>query len=105
MLTRTSSMMCPSGAETVPNLIVYPSASEMEPRLQDITLSAISNAAGPLTLMTEIAPVPGTVAGAYIVSSFLIYMPMKNLVAKIQLYLLKSLKKHYLRKDLLQPKR
>ena len=105
MLTRTSSMMCPFGAETVPNLIVYPSASEMGPRLQDITLSATANASGPLTLMTEIAPVPGTVAGAYIVSSFLIYMPMKNLVAKIQLYLLKSLKKHYLRADLPQLER
>jgi hypothetical protein len=35
------------------------------------------NASGPLTLITEIAPVPGTVAGAQIVSSFLIYMSSK----------------------------
>jgi hypothetical protein len=32
------------------------------------------NASGPLTLITEIAPVPGTVAGAQIVSSFLMYI-------------------------------
>lgn len=39
-----------------------------------ITLSATVKASGPLTLITEIAPVPGTVAGAHIVSSFLIYI-------------------------------
>jgi hypothetical protein len=31
-------------------------------------------ALGPLILITEIAPVPGTVAGAHIVSSLRIYM-------------------------------
>jgi hypothetical protein len=31
-------------------------------------------ASGPLILITEIAPVPGTVAGAHIVSSLRIYM-------------------------------
>ena len=82
MLTRTSSMMRPFGAETVPNLIVYPSASEMVPCRQDIILSAICNAPGPLILITEMAPVPGTVAGAYMVSSFLMYMPMKILSQK-----------------------
>ena len=50
----------------------------MLPFLQVTTLSAIVNASGPLTLMTEIAPVPGTVAGAYIVSSFLMYMVCPN---------------------------
>lgn len=34
----------------------------------------IAAASGPLTLTTEIAPVPGTVAGAHIVSSFNKYM-------------------------------
>ena len=46
----------------------------MSPRRQVITLSAIVSASGPLTLITEIAPVPGTVAGAHIVSSFLMYI-------------------------------
>ena len=35
---------------------------------------ATVKASGPLTLITEIAPVPGTVAGAHIVSSFLMYI-------------------------------
>jgi hypothetical protein len=48
-------------------------------------LSAISKASGPLTLITEIAPVPGTVAGAQIVSSFLMYMFSKNISAKIEI--------------------
>ena len=46
----------------------------MFPLRQVITLSAIVRASGPLTRITEIAPVPGTVAGAHIVSSFLMYM-------------------------------
>ena len=46
------------------------------------TLSAISNASGPLTLITEMAPVPGTVAGAQIVSSFLMYMISKKYLCK-----------------------
>ena len=47
------------------------------------TLSAIVKASGPLTLMTEIAPVPGTVAGAHIVSSFLMYLFLKIVIAKL----------------------
>jgi hypothetical protein len=39
-----------------------------------MTLSAMVKASGPLILITEIAPVPGTVAGAHIVSSFLMYI-------------------------------
>ena len=58
----------------IPNIMVYPGASEMYPLRQVTTLSAMVNASGPLTLITEIAPVPGTVAGAHIVSSFRIYM-------------------------------
>ena len=50
----------------LPNLIVYPGASLMDPLRQVITLSAMTKASGPLTLITEIAPVPGTVAGAHI---------------------------------------
>jgi hypothetical protein len=46
----------------------------MDPLRQVITLSAMTKASGPLTLITEIAPVPGTVAGAHIVSSLCIYM-------------------------------
>ena len=46
----------------------------MFPLRQVTTLSAMLNASGPLTLITEIAPVPGTVAGAQIVSSFFIYI-------------------------------
>ncbi len=34
----------------------------------------MAKASGPLTLITEIAPLPGTVAGAHIVSSFFKYM-------------------------------
>ena len=74
MLTSTSSMTVPSELHTVPNLIVYPSESDIVPRLHFTTLSTIECASGPLTLITEIAPVPGTVAGAQIVSSFLMYM-------------------------------
>ena len=74
MLTRTSSMMCPSAAQMVPNFMVYPPASAIRPRLHEMTLSTNLNASGPLTLITEIAPVPGTVAGAYMVSSFLMYI-------------------------------
>ena len=58
----------------IPNFKVYPGASDMVPLRHVTTLSAIANASGPLTLITEIAPVPGTVAGAQIVSSFLIYI-------------------------------
>jgi hypothetical protein len=58
----------------MPNFKVYPGASEMLPLRHVTTLSAMFNASGPLTLITEIAPVPGTVAGAHIVSSFLMYM-------------------------------
>ena len=54
--------------------MVYPAASEMFPLRQVTTLSAMPSASGPLTLITEIAPVPGTVAGAQIVSSFRIYI-------------------------------
>ena len=39
-----------------------------------MVLFAMLKASGPLTLITEIAPVPGTVAGAHIVSSFRIYI-------------------------------
>jgi hypothetical protein len=46
----------------------------MFPLRQVTTLSAMLKASGPLTLITEIAPVPGTVAGAQIVSSFFMYM-------------------------------
>ena len=74
MLTSTSSMMCPSLALIVPNFMVYPPASAIRPFRQHITLSAIAKASGPLILITEIAPVPGTVAGAYIVSSFFMYI-------------------------------
>ena len=100
-LARTSSMTRPSASETVPNLMVYPSASEMEPVLHATTWSAMEKAFEPLTLITEMAPVPGTVAGAQIVSSFLIYMPLSFIVAKIQLNLRKSVKFYYLRKVLL----
>ena len=54
--------------------MVYPFDSEIEPFLHLMTLSAIASAAGPLTLITEIAPVPGTVAGAQIVSSLRIHV-------------------------------
>jgi hypothetical protein len=54
--------------------MVYPAAPEIFPFRHEMTLSAIDNASGPLTLITEIAPVPGTVAGAHIVSSFCIYI-------------------------------
>jgi hypothetical protein len=46
----------------------------MQPFLHLMTLSAMVKASGPLILITEIAPVPGTVAGAHIVSSLRIYM-------------------------------
>jgi hypothetical protein len=61
----------------MPNFKVYPGVSQMLPRLHVTTLSAMLNASGPLTLITEIAPVPGTVAGAQIVSSFLMYISSK----------------------------
>ena len=54
--------------------MVYPAAADKEPLRQRTTLSAMLSASGPLALITEIAPVPGTVAGAHIVSSFLMYM-------------------------------
>ena len=54
--------------------MVYPGTSDIFPLRQVTTLSAMLNASGPLTLITEIAPVPGTVAGAHIVSSFRIYI-------------------------------
>jgi hypothetical protein len=52
------------------------------------------NASGPLTLITEIAPVPGTVAGAHIVSSFRIYISRVVIVAKLSqiIYLRKVLR-------------
>ena len=74
MLASTSSMMWPSAAQIVPNFMIYPPASAIRPLRQHITLSAIAKASGPLTLITDIAPVPGTVAGAYIVSSFRMYI-------------------------------
>ena len=46
----------------------------MQPFLHLMTLSAMVKASGPLTLITEIAPVPGTGAGAHIVASFLMYI-------------------------------
>ena len=58
----------------MPNFNVYPLLSLMLPLLQLTTLSAMVNASGPLTLITEIAPVPGMVAGAHIVSSFRMYI-------------------------------
>ena len=42
----------------------------MAPLAQLMKLSAERNAFGPLTLIIDIAPVPGMVAGAQIVSSF-----------------------------------
>jgi hypothetical protein len=73
-LVSTSSMTAPEASATVPNLMVYPAASPIVPLRHLITLSAMSRASGPLTLITEIAPVPGIVAGAQIVSSFFMYM-------------------------------
>ena len=73
-LTRTSSTVAPVVSDTVPNLMVYPFASAIVPLRQRMILSATLRASGPLTLITEIAPVPGTVAGAQIVSSFFMYM-------------------------------
>ena len=64
MLTSTSSRTASSAVCIVPNLMVYPDASEMVPFLHLITLSAMVRASGPLTLITDMAPVPGTVAGA-----------------------------------------
>ena len=57
-----------------PNFNMYPLAFAMFPLRQVMTLSAMVKASGPLTRITEIAPVPGTVAGAHIVSSFLMYI-------------------------------
>jgi hypothetical protein len=57
-----------------PNFKLYPFAVDIFPLRHLITLSATFKASGPLTLITEIAPVPGTVAGAHIVSSFFIYI-------------------------------
>jgi hypothetical protein len=58
------------------------------------SLSAMFNASGPLTLITEIAPVPGTVAGAHIVSSFRMYISVVFIVAKLSqnIYLRKVLR-------------
>jgi hypothetical protein len=74
--------------------MVYPAASAILPFRQLTTLSAIINASGPLTLITEIAPVPGTVAGAHIVSSFLMYISLQIIVAKLSqnIYLRKVLR-------------
>ena len=66
-----------------PNFSVYPLADDIFPLRHLITLSATVKASGPLTLITEIAPVPGTVAGAHIVSSFLIYIISVFATAKI----------------------
>ena len=63
--------------------MLYPGASLIFPLRQVTTLSAIASASGPLTLMTEIAPVPGIVAGAHMVSSFLMYMFLKIVIAKL----------------------
>ena len=46
----------------------------MQPFLHLMALSAMVKASGPLILITEIAPVPGTVAGAHIVSSLSIHV-------------------------------
>ena len=74
--------------------MVCPAASETFPLRQVTTLSAMLNASGPLTLITEIAPVPGTVAGAQIVSSFLMYISLQIIVAKLlqNIYLRKVLR-------------
>ena len=82
-LTRTSSRTVPLASSILPNLMVYPAASEIDPLRHDMTLSAMLNASGPLTLITEMAPVPGTVAGAHIVSSFLIYIAFLLATAKL----------------------
>ena len=71
ILTRTSSKTDPSLVAMLPNRIEYPGASEIGPLSVETSLSAMTSDSGPLTLITEIAPVPGTVAGAHIVSSFL----------------------------------
>ena len=77
MLISTSSITAPEASRTLPNLMVYPAASEIFPLRHEMTLSAMAKASGPLTLITDMAPVPGTVAGAHIVSSFLIYIYRK----------------------------
>jgi hypothetical protein len=89
-LASTSSTTAPESSVIVPNFNVYPLADEIVPLRHRITLSAISKACGPLTLITEIAPVPGTVAGAHIVSSFLMYIVWKYCIAKIEIYLLNN---------------
>ena len=94
MLTRTSSTTAPEVSLTVPNLMVYPAASAILPFRQLTTLSAIINASGPLTLITDMAPLPGIVAGAQIVSSFLMYISLQIIVAKLlqNIYLRKVLR-------------
>ncbi len=68
--TRTSSTTPPPGEDTVPNLTEYPGVPETVPVRSLTTLSATEKHSGPLTLITVIAPVPGTVAGATIVSAY-----------------------------------
>ena len=89
-LTRTSSMVSPSGEWTDPNFMVYPSDPLIDPLRHLMTLSAIVRASGPLTLITEIAPVPGIVAGAHIVSSFRIYISSRVLYVAAKLPLSKD---------------
>ena len=85
----------------------------MFPRRHLMTLLAMLCASGPLTLITDIAPVPGTVAGAHMVSSLRMYIVLSFKIAqnyhkymyKAKFYLCKSAKFAYLRKDLRERKR
>jgi len=79
----------------------------MHPFLHLMTLSAMECASAPLTLITEIAPDPGTVAGAQIVSSFRMYISTRLIIAKLpqlekkaKFYLGKSHKNIYIREVL-----
>ncbi len=69
MLTSTSSRTEPSEFKMFPYFIVFGNASEADPWLNVTTLSNMSNVLPPLSRITVIAPVPGIVAGAAIVSS------------------------------------
>lgn len=57
----------------MPNLTLLPSdEAAVLPPLNSTRQSHISSALGPLILSSEIAPVPGIVAGAMIVSSLIV---------------------------------
>jgi hypothetical protein len=81
--TRTSSRKLPSGVYTVPNLIVYPSDCEAVPDLIETTSSTNFKESGPLILITEIAPVPGIVAGAMMVSKYRLFTSSEYLIIHI----------------------